>query len=230
MKCENCGADVVDGARRCEYCDSTVVREERSPIANVPAAGSVTEQSNDRRADVFEAVKRSSAYAQRDSSVRHEKLPGGSGLVMLAPIIFFAVFICVSLVIASGAIGMAGMASSHFGAVGVVPAVMSLVPIGFVALGIFMIIRSFTKYQEYRDSPVCGRAAIITSKRTAVSGGSGDRSASTSYFVTAEYEDGKRHEYAIIDHSLFGRLAEDDAGVLYTRSNYALDFDRVLSL
>lgn len=227
MKCKNCGAEVNASSRRCEYCDSAVAREEQE---NAAAVANVATSSLDRRADVFEEIKLSAAYAQRKSSARHEKLPGGSGLAMLTPIIFFVVFILISLIITSGALVMAKMVWSDFGAPGIIPAVMSIVPMGFVVLGIVMGVRSFQKYQAYKSAPIRSRAAIITSKRTVVSGGSGDSSATTAYFVTAEYEDGRRHEFAIMEHSLFGRLAEDDVGVLFTRSEFALDFDRVLSL
>ncbi len=72
------------------------------------------------------------------------------------------------------------------------------------------------------------RPAVIVAKRMAVSGGSGDSSASTSYYLTAEFEDGTREEYQPMTPALYGRVAEDDAGVLFTRSSLALDFDRVV--
>ena len=64
-------------------------------------------------------------------------------------------------------------------------------------------------------------------KRTAVSGGSGNTSATTSYHLTAEFEDGNRAEFQPIHAELYGRLVEGDAGVLFSRAWVALDFDRV---
>ena len=127
---------------------------------------------------------------------------------------------------------MAGMVMSDFGIAGVIPIIMSIVPMAFVVIGIVMGVRFMKKYQAFNSSPVRGQAAIITSKRTAISSSDADSMTrtATSYFITAEYEDGSRQELTVMEHSLFGRLAEGDAGVLFTRFEFALDFDRVQSL
>ena len=71
---------------------------------------------------------------------------------------------------------------------------------------------------------------IIAGKRTAVSGGGKNSSATTSYFVTAEFQDGRREEFATLTPQVYSKVAEEDAGVLFLRDQYALDFDRVMNL
>jgi hypothetical protein len=68
---------------------------------------------------------------------------------------------------------------------------------------------------------------IVTGKRNHVSGGGQNSSARTTYFVTCEREDGTRQEYQVWDGNMFGRMSDDDAGVLFTKQEYGLDFDRV---
>jgi len=77
------------------------------------------------------------------------------------------------------------------------------------------------------NSPVEAWPAVIIDKRTHVSGGSGNSSSHTSYFITCEAEDGERKEYQVWDGNLYGRITADDAGILFVRSGYGLDFDRV---
>jgi len=221
MKCPNCGAEVSTHAAKCEFCDSAV----EPKTARVAAAASSLADA-DVRAAVFARIAQSDAYRQRDSDERRAALPQGTDLNMLVPVAFFVVFAVVGLIIFSGAIGMSGVVGSQFGAAGLIPAAMSIVPLGFVALGIFMAVRQFGKFRDYQESPLLAHPAIIAAKRTEVSGGSGNSSASTSYFITAEFADGRREEFAVFKSSLYGRLAENDAGVLFSRGEFALDFDR----
>ncbi|NLE37166.1 MAG: DUF2500 domain-containing protein [Pirellulaceae bacterium] len=104
---------------------------------------------------------------------------------------------------------------------------MSVVPVGFVVLGVVMLAKAIRKARQYGEAPLEAHPALIVAKRTEVSGGSGDSSASTSYYLTAEFEDGRRAEFLPARPELFGRVAEGDAGVLFTRTDVALDFDRV---
>jgi len=45
--------------------------------------------------------------------------------------------------------------------------------------------------------------------------------------VTCETEDGSRDEYQVWDGKMYGKVSAGDAGSLFLRSNYGLDFDRV---
>ena len=46
-------------------------------------------------------------------------------------------------------------------------------------------------------------------------------------YLTFEFEDGSRAELRPVAERLYGELAEGDAGVLFSRANVALEFDRV---
>jgi hypothetical protein len=124
--------------------------------------------------------------------------------------------------------GFAAMSGSFGRGFSLIPCVAVICPLAFVGLGVALGVTFFKKMRHYEESPVVARAALIVSKRLSVSGGSGDSSASTSYFVTAEFEDGSREEFQAMTPQLYGRLAERDAGVLFTRATLAVDFDRVV--
>jgi uncharacterized membrane protein len=152
-----------------------------------------------------------------------------------APILFFVAFIAVSAFIAVMAIGMAGVfgvigssAGGPFGGgIALIPAFMALLPVGFVILGVVMIAKHRKTMSNFRNAPTLAHAVVIASKRTRVSGGGGNSSASTCYYITAQFENGRREEFAVMTPDLYGKVTEGDAGVLFVRSNYALDLDRV---
>ena len=211
MKCTSCGAEIQPGATTCEYCDSSI---------EILAA-------NGDRVWLFEHVKRSDVYARRDSPERLAAMPKTPAIGNVVLIGFLVIWTLGSGFIMVMAWGMAGVASAGFGPVGLIPLAMSIVPMAFVGLGVFMIIKTVRKMKQYNEAPVEANPAVIVSKRTQVSGGSDDSSSSTYYFVTAEFEDGRRQEFRPARTELFGRIAEGDAGILFCRTDVALDFDRV---
>jgi hypothetical protein len=151
---------------------------------------------------------------------------------MLAFFVLFIGFSAVMCVVAlgmAGVFGFMGLRSGHgFGAaMSIIPLFFAIVPIGFVGLGVFLLMKSRKQMKSLDKDPVQTNAVIVVDKRTQVSGGTGDRSASTSYFVTCESEDGSRQEYQVWDGNLYGRMTAGDAGVLFVRAGYGLDFDRV---
>lgn len=213
MKCPSCGASLPEDSLTCEYCGS---RTNASPS-----------QQHDR--DIFRRIQLSPLYVDRLSAQRIEKLPkpGIGQMIFLG--VFFTMFCGISLFIAVMAIGIGGVASMSEQAFpfSLIPFCMGIVPIGMFAFGVFMAIRMFQNFSSLRDGEVGAVPVIVTGKRMQVSGGGKNRSASTSYFVTCEFEDGQRQEFPIFDGSLYGRVSEEDAGVLFTRDKYAVDFDRV---
>ena len=225
MQCESCGAQLPQGRTTCEYCGSTWDRV--IPTATVAESGA---------SNMFDSIKRSATWGDRNSPIRQASLPQMPMLASVGPTIFFVVFIAISGFIAFMAIGMAGVFGtvgfSHAGPLGggmaVVPAFMALMPIGFVVLGTFMIRKHSRTMSVYQNSPTISHAAIIAGKRTQVYGGGQNTSASTRYFLTAEFEDGRRHEFAVMTPEVYGKVTEGDAGVLFARGTYALDFDRVV--
>jgi len=49
-----------------------------------------------------------------------------------------------------------------------------------------------------------------------------------SNFITAQFDDGRRDEFALTTPDLHGKVIQGDAGVLFVRSTFVLDFDRVV--
>ena len=182
MKCPSCGADISAQAAACEYC-GTHLRE-------VEATGP-REAASSGQASVFARIKASSAYARRLEGQRQAMLAGPSGIARAIPLVFLVIFVLASSVIALGMLSMgAGVARFGGGGFSVIPFFMAVVPIGFVVLGVMMFVATAKKMRAFDLSPVEAQGAVIVSKRTQVSGGSGDRAATTEYFLTAEFEDG----------------------------------------
>ena len=219
MKCTSCGADISVGGARCDYCGSAV------ETAAEPS-----------RREIFEKIKTSPHYEHRNAPQRLASLPqfpaGAKALAMAVPIVFIAIsgIMAIGMLVMAGVVGMGiGLAGGgSLAGVSVIPLLMALVPVGFVAIGVFMLVSFRKKFRQFDRAPVLARPAIVVGKRTAVSGGSGNSSASTRYFLTAEFEDGNRGEFQTMTPELYGRAAEEDAGVLYTRATMALDLDRVI--
>lgn len=212
MKCPSCGASLPEDSLTCEYCGSRT---------------STPTQQHDR--DIFRRVKQSPLYAERLSTDRIAKLPKPGVGQMVFMVFFFIAFCGISLFIAVMAIGIGGVASLSEQAFpfSIIPICMGVVPLGMFAFGIFMAIKMFQRFQMMRDGKVDAVPVVIVGKRTQVSGGSGDSSASTAYFATFEFEDGERKEFSVYDGGLYGRISEDDAGILFSREQFAVDFDRV---
>jgi len=224
MWCERCGAQLATGQGKCEYCGA---------IQHHPTSRQAEAQPGDRQ--MFERVKQSPAWANRNSPERQARLPEMSALATTAPLFILGVFIAISGVIAVGALLMSGifgvvgfgMGGALGGGLALIPIFMAIVPIGFVVFGIFAFTKMRRKMTDFKHAPILSHAALITGKRTQVSGGSGDSSATTRYFVTAEFEDGQRNELTAMTPDLYGRVCEGDAGVLFVRDRFALDFDHV---
>jgi hypothetical protein len=216
MKCAACGAEVAADRTACEYCGSRIER----PVAAVVA------DSVPGKAEAFAAVRASAAYAGRNSPERRASLPRPSAAETIVPVAFGCLFTVVSLVILAGFLGIGGLAAGAFGAVGAIPLLMAVVPLAFVGVGVFIIYQGIQKNATFSAAPVLARPAMVTSKRTSVSGGK-ETSVSTSLYLTFEFEDGSRAELRPVAERLYGELAEGDAGVLFSRANVALEFDRV---
>ncbi len=219
MKCSSCGADNAPDAVTCNYCGSHL------PLT-----------SSGERSAIFARIKSSAAYAACNSPQRHARLPKVGGLQKAFLFVFFAIFIGgagMMTIFMLGMAGVFGVFGAHGGggmgaAFSLIPILMAIVPLGFVAVGIFMFVMMRKKMNAVENDPVQPLPVIVVDKRTHVSGGSGNHSASTHYFVTCELENGSREEYQVWDGSLYGRMSADDGGILFLRAGYGLDFDRVV--
>jgi hypothetical protein len=221
MLCPHCGADNAPAAVLCQYCG-----------AHLPQAAPAGKLD---RTATFERIRKSAAFAESTSAARHARLPKYHAVQKALVFGFFGIFVAATLFIFVMAIGMGGafgFAGAQAGggpgaAFGLIPLFMSIVPLGMAALGIFLFLAVRKKMQTIESAPVVALPVIVADKRTHVYGGGNDSSARTDYFVTCESEDGSRKEYQAWDGNLYGRMAPQDAGVLYLRAEYALDFDRV---
>ncbi|MCO6455406.1 MAG: DUF2500 domain-containing protein [Pirellulaceae bacterium] len=216
MKCPSCGGESELAAAVCGYCGSALPR---------PAA-------EDKLA-TFRRLKASPEFARSGLAERHEQLPKYEPAHKLLLGGFFVVFIGGSLVAFVVTLAMAlgfGFAGSRFGRGGalfsLVPLLMALAPLGFVLLGVFGYRALRQKMHRIESAPVEALPVIVVDKRTHVSGG-GDTSTTSSYFATCETEDGDRRECQLWDASLYSKLVLGDAGILFLRAGYGLDFDRV---
>ncbi len=85
-----------------------------------------------------------------------------------------------------------------------------LLVIGFF---IFFIIKAIGIWSSNNASPLVSAYAAAVTKRTQVWGGSGDSGAHTSYYVTFEFQDGRRVELQV-PNKAFGLIVEGDRGEL----------------
>ena len=102
------------------------------------------------------------------------------------------------------------------------------VPIFFIiifGLIIFTIFKGIAEWSNNNNSPKLSIPAQVVTKRTNTSGGAGDSSASTSYYVTFQVESGDRMELRLSGNE-YGMLAEDDLGVLTFQGTRFLSFER----
>jgi len=109
-----------------------------------------------------------------------------------------------------------------FGLIGIFGAVIFIIVIGGF---IFMAIKGITTWSKNNQSPVLTVPAEVVAKRTKTSGGSGNSSASTWYYVTFQVQSGDRIELGV-NGSEFGMLAEEDLGLLTFQGTRYKGFER----
>ena len=108
----------------------------------------------------------------------------------------------------------------------------SIVPvfIGFifvVVIGgiLFAAVKGVSQWSYNNSQPVEAMPAKVVAKRTATSGGAGDTSVSTWYYVTFETEGGDRREFSVGGRE-YGLLAEGDRGMLSHQGTRYKGFQR----
>ncbi|MGD8189929.1 DUF2500 domain-containing protein [Brevibacillus ginsengisoli] len=84
-----------------------------------------------------------------------------------------------------------------------------------IILSIFLyaIMKGLITWSKNNASPILTVSAKVIGKRTRTSGGSGNSSVSTSYYLTFEYDTGERAEFHVSGDE-FGLLIEGDTGTL----------------
>ena len=201
MKCSGCGATIPEGSRKCAFCGELV------PTAVASFSGTAEPQS------VFDTIRQSPQFLRANTVERLAAIAKPGLLLMAIPVVFLAVF-----VIAALGIGLS--------AASIAPPIFVIVPVGMAILGILMAVGVVQQGIKVSRAPLTPRAAVVKSKRTSVTSGSENMSASTSYFAAFEFADGSREEFSV-PTALYSQLAENDAGVLFTRANAVAAFDRV---
>ncbi|GAA4859831.1 hypothetical protein GCM10023310_43830 [Paenibacillus vulneris] len=104
-------------------------------------------------------------------------------------------------------------------------AMFVIVPLLIIGTLVFIIVKGLTTWASNNAAEVVHVPARVVSKRLEVSGGSGDTSSTTSYFVTFEFEDGRRIELRVRG-SIHGLLVEGDYGKLNYQGTRFNDFQR----
>jgi hypothetical protein len=89
----------------------------------------------------------------------------------------------------------------------------------------FAIVRGLMQWNQNNKAPLVTVPATVVAKRGHVSGGSGDSSSSTSYYVTFEVRGGERHELQMTGPE-FGTLVEGDRGLLRMQGTRYKGMDR----
>jgi hypothetical protein len=102
----------------------------------------------------------------------------------------------------------------------------TIVPILIIGAIVFTLGRGIYTWMSNNASDRVTASGRIVSKRTLVSGGGGDTSAHTSYYVTFELENGMRQEFHV-RAAEFGLMVEGDHGQLSYQGTRFLDFVRI---
>ncbi len=97
-----------------------------------------------------------------------------------------------------------------------------------ISFFIFVIVKGISQWNTNNNSPQLTVPAEVVTKRAETSGGSGDSSASTWYYVTFQVESGDRMELPM-KGSEYGMLAEGDLGMLTFQGTRYHEFKRVVS-
>ena len=119
-----------------------------------------------------------------------------------------------------GKIMLSGFDEFMFGKISI--AIIFVIVIGFFIINI---IKGISEWSKNNASPTLTVPAEIVTKRTKVSGGSGDSSAYTSYYVTFEVESGDRIELKVKGQE-YGALVEGDLGDLTFQGSRYHQFKR----
>ncbi|MDM5250595.1 MULTISPECIES: DUF2500 domain-containing protein [unclassified Lysinibacillus] len=97
----------------------------------------------------------------------------------------------------------------------------------FIVFGIiaFTIVKSIVQWSKNNNEPLLTVPAIVVTKRSNTSGGSGNSSAHTSYYVTFEVQSGDRLELRMNGRD-YGQLADGDFGLLTFQGTRYHSFER----
>jgi len=111
---------------------------------------------------------------------------------------------------------------NDFSFVSIFISIIFLIVIGGI---VFTVFNSILQWSKSNNSPVLTVPAKVVTKRSNTSGGSGNTSAQTSYYVTFEVQSGDRIELKMNGRE-FGLLADGDFGLLTFQGTRYHTFER----
>lgn len=111
---------------------------------------------------------------------------------------------------------------NDFSFVSIFISIIFLIVIGGI---VFTVFNSILQWSKNNNSPVLTVPAKVVTKRSNTSGGSGNTSAQTSYYVTFEVQSGDRLELKMNGRN-FGLLADGDFGLLTFQGTRYHTFER----
>ncbi|WP_017380661.1 DUF2500 domain-containing protein [Paenisporosarcina sp. TG-14] len=100
-----------------------------------------------------------------------------------------------------------------------------IVPIIIIGVFVFMLIKGLGEWSSNNQSAILTVPAEVVTKRSRTSGGAGDSSARTSYYVTFQLDSGDRMELKM-NGKEYGMLAEEDLGTLTFQGTRYQGFER----
>lgn len=106
------------------------------------------------------------------------------------------------------------------------PLLFKIFALLFIAFFVFIIIKMLRIWLSNNASPLISASCTAVTKRSEVWGGSGDTSASTSYYVTFQFDDGSRLEFQVMNRD-FGLIVEGDRGEILYQGTRFKEFKRL---
>lgn len=100
-----------------------------------------------------------------------------------------------------------------------------IVPVFIFGVFAYILIKGISQWSSNNKSPILSVPAEVVTKRSRTSGGTGNSSASTRYYVTFQVESGDRIELPMNGRE-YGMLAEDDLGILTFQGTRYKGFER----
>lgn len=100
-----------------------------------------------------------------------------------------------------------------------------ILPIIIIGLFLFMLIKGLGEWSSNNQSAILTVPAEVVTKHSRTSGGAGDSSARTSYYVTFQMDSGDRMELKMTWKE-YGMLAEEDLGTLTFQGTRYQGFER----
>ncbi len=110
-------------------------------------------------------------------------------------------------------VDMKYMDTLTFGGMGIFITFFVIIFTLVIGMFIFIAVKAISQWSKNNHSPVLTVPAEVVAKRSDTSGGHGDSSANTWYYVTFQVQSGDRMELSVPDKE-FGLLAEEDLGIL----------------